>query len=252
MGFIQAKEFKVKVLSFLVLALSFSLNAHGITIEFPEDELAKESVLPVFEGGTVAVKSRRVVTKKKFEVGPMFGFIFNEPFFSPLTYGIHAGYHVNEFHSFALNGFLRQSDLSSDADQVDKDLAAGGSQIINFKVVPVPQYLLTLDYQLTPYYGKISMTKDFVMNLALYVFGGVGAMDVGGQMAPLLNVGVGQNLFITKRVGLRLDMKFLMYEGLNVTSNNATSTATAEVDASTFDKQFNVSPSVMLGLVVLL
>ncbi|MCC6138356.1 MAG: outer membrane beta-barrel domain-containing protein, partial [Bdellovibrionaceae bacterium] len=171
-------------------------------------------------------------------------------FFDPLTYGIHAGYHISEFSSFALNGFMRQEDISDDARQADQDLAS--TQPINFSVVPIPKYLVTLDYQMTPYYGKISMTKDYVMNLALYVYGGVGVTDLGGQMTWIADLGVGQNLFFTKNFGLRLDMKFLLYEGLDVTSNPATSTATAPVDAGSFDKQFNVSPSVMLGVIFLL
>lgn len=101
----------MKKFIFVLVSLFVSSIVSAATIEFPEEELAKESVLPVFEGGTVAVKSRRVVTKEKFEIGPMMGMIFNEPFFSPLTYGIHAGYHGNEFHSFAENAFLRQEEI---------------------------------------------------------------------------------------------------------------------------------------------
>lgn len=240
----------MKKFIFVLVSLFVSSIVSAATIEFPEEELAKESVLPVFEGGTVAVKSRRVVTKEKFEIGPMMGMIFNEPFFSPLTYGIHAGYHGNEFHSFAVNAFLRQEDISDDARQADSDLGPGAR--INFNVVPVPKYLITVDYQMTAYYGKISLTKETVMNLALYIYGGAGATDVGGQVTWIADIGVGQNLFFTKNMGMRLDMKFLMYEGLNVTSNRATTTATAPVDPGSFDTQFNVSPSVMLGLVFLL
>lgn len=241
----------MKNIIFVLASLLFIYNtASAVTIEFPEEELAKESVLPVFEGGTTAVKSRRVITKQKFEVGPMAGMIFNEPFFSPMAYGIHAGYHTNEFHSFAINAFMRNEDISADARQADSDL--GPSAKINFEVVPVPKYVVTLDYQMTPYYGKISLSKDTVMNLALYIFGGVGATDLGGEVTWLANLGVGSNLFLTKNFGLRLDMKFLMYEGLNVTSNSASTAATQPLDPGSFDSQFNVSPSVMLGVVFLL
>ena len=138
----------MKKIIFVLASLLAVSTASAVTIEFPEDELAKESVLPVFEGGTVAVKSRRVTTKQKIEVGPMAGMIFNEPFFSPMAYGIHAGYHSNEFHSFAINAFMRNEDISDDARQADKDLGPGAR--INFEVVPVPKYVVTLDYQLTP------------------------------------------------------------------------------------------------------
>ena len=239
---------------FLVLVstwMMLSSFATAVTIDLPQEELAKESVLPVFPDGTVAVKARRVVTKKKFGVGPMVGQIFNEPFFSPWAYGVHAGYHINEFHSFAVNAFMRDAKLSGDADQLDGSLTAG--QKINFPVVPLPEYVVTLDYQMTPYYGKISITKDFTMNLALYIYGGAGMTDLGGKSTWIANIGVGQNLFFTPRIGLRLDMKFLMYNGLDVLSRQTTTNAaTSTVDPNIFDTQFNMSPSVMLGLVFLL
>ncbi|MBY0384148.1 outer membrane beta-barrel domain-containing protein [bacterium] len=244
----------MKLCLLVFTTMFFSLSALAVTIELPEEELAKESVLPVFEGGTVAVKSRRVVTKQKFEIGPMLGMIFNEPFFSPWAGGIHAGYHINEFHSIAINAFKRDAKLSDDARQIDSDLATIGPTLtINFPVVPVPEYLATIDYQMTAYYGKISLGKESVMNLALYIYGGAGMTDLGGKMTWVADLGVGQNLFFTPRMGLRLDMKFLMYNGLDVTSRQTTTNAaTSDVDPGIFDTQFNISPSVMLGFVVLL
>jgi len=252
MVFTLEKEFSVKSLIVLLATLFLSLNAHSVTIEFPEEELAKESVLPVFEGGTTAVKSRRVVTKGRFEVGPMGGFIFNEPYFNPMTYGLHAGYHFNEFHSVALNAFLRNDGLSSDAEELDKTFPPPAKGF-NFKAMPAVKYLTTLDYQLTPYYGKISLSKDLVMNLTLYVYGGAGIIDIDGDKTWIANIGVGQNLFFTSRFGLRMDLKFLMYNGPNYTSIPAkTKVATGTVPASEFEKQFNFSPSIMIGAVVLL
>lgn len=244
----------MKLFLLVFTTMVFSLSTFAVTIELPEEELAKESVLPVFEGGTVAVKSRRVVTKQKFEIGPMAGMIFNEPFFSPWAFGIHAGYHINEFHSIAINAFKRDAKLSDDASQIDSDLATTGPTLtINFPVVPVPEYLATIDYQMTAYYGKISLSKEFVMNLALYIYGGVGMTDLGGEMTWVADLGVGQNLFFTPKMGLRLDMKLLMYNGLDVTSRQTiTNAATSDVDPGIFDTQFNMSPSVMLGFVVLL
>ena len=231
------------------------MPASAVTIELPEEELAKESVLPVFEGGTLAVKSRRVVRKQKFEVGPMVGMVYNEPFFAQLAYGLHAGYHFNEFHSLAIKAVMRDNSISDDAKQVDADLlASGASQVINFPVVPVPEYYVSLDYQMTAYYGKISLTKDSVMNLALYLTSGIGAINLGGnEMTWIANIGVGQNLFFTPRIGLRLDFKFLLYNGLDVTSNvAATNGASGKVDPGLFQSQFNISPTVMLGVVFLL
>ncbi len=247
------KSWLLGIATFFIAANFISTNVSAVTIELPEEELAKESVLPVFEGGTVAVKSRRVVTKQRFEVGPMAGMIFNEPFFSQYAGGLHLGYHFNEFHSLAIKAIMRDAKVSSDAHQVDSDLVSNGVGKINFDVVPVPKYYVSLDYQMSAYYGKISLTKETVMNLALYLTGGAGMIDLGGRTTWIANLGVGQNLFFTPRMGLRLDVKFLLYNGLDVTSQHTvTGPATGPVDPGIFSTQFNISPSVMLGWVFLL
>lgn len=230
----------------ILLAPSLST---AVTIEFPEEELAKESVLPVFEGGTTAVKSRRVNTKGRMEAGLAAGFIFNEPFFNPLIYGLRLGYHFNEFSSVQVSGFLKQDEVSSDAKEIDSDPATR----IGFQGVPVPKYLLMVDYQLTPYYGKISLTKDTVLNMNLFGVLGAGAIDVGGEVTWIANLGFGQNLYFTPRMAFRADLRFLFYEGPNVISiPTQTKAATTKLDPSAFDSQFNVSPSMTLGLVFLL
>lgn len=79
---------------FLLIGLT-SLNANAEVIRFPEDELAAESVLPVFDHPE-AVKNRNVVTKKKIELGSYLGYNLTEPFFNPLNLGVSATYHLSE------------------------------------------------------------------------------------------------------------------------------------------------------------
>lgn len=225
------------------------LTSSAVTIEFPEEELAKESVLPVFEGGTTAVKSRRVVSKGKFEAGLMGGFVFNEPFFNPMIFGLRLGYHMNEFSSIQVSGFLKQDEVSSDAKEID----SSPDTRIGFNAVPVPKYFLLVDYQLSPYYGKISLTKDTVLNMNLYGLAGAGIIDVGGEMTWIANIGLGQNLFFTPRFAIRTDLRVLFYEGPNVISRPLqTKVATTTLEPSAFDSQFNVSPSLTLGVIFLL
>lgn len=235
----------------LLLQLSvliFPLLSSAVTIEFPEEELAKESVLPVFEGGTTAVKSRRVITKNKLELGLMGGFIFNEPFFSPYVGGLRLGYHFNEFSSLQISGFMRDSKVSSDAEEIDSKPTTK----IGFSAVPVPKYFIMADYQLTPYYGKISLTKDTVLNMNLYGLMGAGLIDLGGKVSWIANLGLGQNLYFTPRISFRTDLRFLLYQGPNVLSNSATHDSTAVLPPSSFGSQFNVSPSLTLGVSFLL
>jgi hypothetical protein len=79
----------------LILPLLIASVAHTEVIEFPEDELATESVLPVFDQ-PVGVKNRSVNTAHRFELGVEAGYDMTEPFFSPYTIGGSATYHFNE------------------------------------------------------------------------------------------------------------------------------------------------------------
>lgn len=246
------KECSLKHLGFLTtsfLSLTFvAAVSQAATIEFPEEELAKESVLPVFEGQTKAVKSRRVETEKKIEVGGGLSFIFNEPIFETMAFNIHGGYHLNNFHSIHTNFTLRQDDLSDDANEIENTPGV----TFNFPVVPIPKWSLMLDYQITPYYGKISFTKNGVLNLDIFGIAGLGAIDVGGEVTLMANVGFGTNLYFTRRIALKADLKFLGYSAPQVINKTVTQPATGPLEPSAFESSFQISPALSVGLSFLL
>lgn len=240
-----------KIALYLLIPLFFCPSAYGTKVQFPKEELAKESVLPVFKGGNKAVLSRRVKTSKEIELGAGLGFIFNEPFFESMAFNFKAGYHLDSFHSLHLNFYMRQEELSGDAPKIDA--AAPSPPAINFDVVPIPQYFASLDYQITPYYGKISLTKNGVMNMSLFGVAGLGAVDVGGATTVLGNIGFGANVYMTRRVALKADLRFFMYNAPNVVSNPVlTQGATSKVDPGEFEEEFQLSPTATIGLSILL
>lgn len=199
----------------LLLILSFmTINAHAVTIEFPEEELARESVLPIFDNA-VAVKSRLVPTAKRFELGMTAGFGMNEPFFNTLRYGGHVGYHFNETHAVMLMGQLYGDGLNTNGQTLSDTVFGGRGERLRMDFAPQTTYHFMANYQITPYYGKISVFKDFVMNLSLYGLLGVGMMDLGGESTPVFNIGMGQKFYITKNWGLRADLGLMAYQGIN-------------------------------------
>ena len=185
-----------KLLSLILLLSGFQASA--VTIEFPEEELARESVLPVFENA-VAVKSRRVPTAKKFELGLASGFAMNEPFFETLRYGGHIGYDFNETHGVVVAGQFYSDGLNDNGQTLANTQLS--NEFIRMEFAPQPQYHLLVNYQITPYYGKISVFKDFVMNLSLYGLLGVGVIDIGGEATPAFNIGMGQKFYFSKNWG---------------------------------------------------
>lgn len=253
-----------KLLALIVLMSGF--NAYAVTIEFPKEELARESVLPVFEN-TVAVKARRVPTAKRFELGLAAGFAMNEPFFNTTRFGGHLGYQFNETHGFVASGQFYTEGLNSNGSTLSTtDLNNGaGETFIRMEYAPQPKYHLLLNYQITPYYGKISVFKDFVMNLSLYGIAGVGVIDVGGETAPALNLGLGQKFYFSKNWGIRADLGLMAYQGVNYflssgggssplqdTSAVTTDDVTSEVPVSAFEREMNYDLHLSVALIILI
>ena len=207
-----------------VFFLVMSVDSWAVTIEFPKEELARESVLPIFEN-TLAVKSRLVPTKNRFELGFSSGFAMNEPFFKPLRYGGHIAYHFTETHGFLIEAQLYQKGLNKNGENLrntnlitkerrDNPLYPYEDHI-RMDYAPQPEYHFLVNYQLTAYYGKISILKNFVTNLSLYGLFGAGMLSVGGENLPAFNFGFGQKFYFNKFMGVRLDLGFLLYQGVN-------------------------------------
>ncbi len=253
----------------ILVSLFFSWQAVAVTIEFPEEELARESVLPVFDNA-LAVKSRLVPTKGRVELGLAAGFAMNEPFFNTTRFGGHLAYHLTETHGIVLTGQLYTDGLGnngkalSQSDLID-DNPDTNQGFIRMEYAPQPTYHFFANYQITPYYGKISVFKDFVMNLSLYGLVGVGAIDIGGETVPALNLGIGQKFYFSKNWGIRADLGLMAYEGVNFfvgsdggqtplfdNVNNATDFEATDKLPSEFDRQMNYDMHFSVALIILI
>lgn len=251
-------------LSLIFSILFFSANLFAVTIEFPKEELARESVLPVFDN-TVAVKSRLVPTKGRVEVGAAMGLAMNEPFFESSRFGGHLAYHFTETHGLLLSGQMYSDGLGKNGQALaNTNLSKSGSAYIRMQYAPQPKYHFLASYQITPYYGKISVFKDFVMNLSLYGLLGAGVIDIGGETVPALNLGIGQKFYFSKNWGIRADLGLMAYEGVNYfvgkggsrtpledSSANPTFTATDKTPDE-FDRQMNYDLHFSIALIILI
>ena len=206
-------------LSMPVFIFLVSFNGMAFTIKFPEEELARETVLPFFED-TQAVKSRLVPTKGRAELGFASGFAMNEAFFKTLRYGGHLAYHFTETHGLLLEGQMYQKGLNENGQtlantNLHKDKVGEIEEFLRMDYAPQQEYHLTANYQITAYYGKISILKNFVMNLSLYGFLGGGIMNLGGDNVPAFNLGLGQKFYFNRSWGIRTDLGLMVYQGAN-------------------------------------
>jgi outer membrane beta-barrel protein len=223
------------------------------SIEFPDDELASESVLPVFDRSE-SVKNRAVRSAGRFEFGPTGSYSLLEPLFNPMSFGATATYHFSETNGINFFGTYFMKGLSDNGNNLNPVPGRTGSPSelnFNAQYAPAPKYLGLVNYQFTPFYGKISLTKDYIMNLALYGFVGGGMMGVGDSAAPVGNFGIGQKLYFSRNFALRMDLRFLGYSGPDVVSRNLAAEK-AEVSAEKFEKKLIFSSLVSVGAVFLL
>lgn len=191
----------------VLIVLLFSIESQAVKIQFPEDELASESVLPKFDNPE-PVKNRNVKTSGKFELTAMLGWTLNDVFVDPLTMGGMATYHLTEIHAlqFYMNKF---SGEINDYPQQIEDQTGGGSTPQISPSIPESVYLLA--YQITPYYGKLSTTKQGVTNMSIYGTAGLGMYKVDADNNFTLSAGLGTKVYFTKKFSLRLDYRWFFF-----------------------------------------
>jgi outer membrane beta-barrel protein len=240
---------KIILISFLTSLLLQPLSYAAETIELPEEELATESVLPVFDK-TVAVRNRLVETAGKVEVGGGLGFNLIEGLYTNTAFKGNFAYHFSEEKAVSFSLITGSSELSS----TGKDLKAGKGIQTSFdaSLAPTPDFFITGNYQYTAYYGKVSVSKTRAMNIALYGLAGGGLVSWSdGEMSPMLNAGIGQKFYFSPRFALRADLEMKIYQGPDITSEPLL-TGSSKLKSSDFSDETYFRPFLTVGFVFLL
>src|ERR1700680_1583743 len=96
----------------ILVMLLIGFNAFAEDIEVPEEELARETTLPVFSKRRI-VLNRNVVTTEKFEIGAGAGIEMNEPYYSQMMYGIQGTYNFTDVSALNVQTLFWSNGLSS-------------------------------------------------------------------------------------------------------------------------------------------
>ncbi len=199
-----------------VLCFIASINLGAQVIEFPDSELAQESVLPVFDKVEV-VKSRNVPTEERFEMGGGAGLNLTEALYDNKNFNFNLSYNFTNLHAVNFIGIMPLEGLSA----MGKDLAAGkglSGGRFDASLAPYPKSYMLLNYQITAYYGKISLSKNYVMNISLYGLAGLSSINLTDSSAVGAQVGMGQKFYLSKNLAIRMDLLGLTYSGPDPTS----------------------------------
>ncbi len=206
--------------------------AKADVIEFPDQELAREYVLPVFSKKRALI-DRNVSLSNRFEFRTTVGFRTDEPIYHFLSLLSSFSFYWNESNGIGLTGLYFFPGLSHSGQKLENE----GVQIeradkktvtqFYFKSgsAPYPVFAGFLTYQFTPLYGKISITKTLVFNLSLYSsigLGGIGFKYGSGplKVSPASQIGIGQKFYFNPYVALDGGIDLMVYLGPNPISPN--------------------------------
>lgn len=193
--------------AFLLQKVAFAAEV----VELPTEELAQESVYPVFDK-PVSVKNRNVTTAGRFEIGGYYGNALTEPIFNVSKFGVAGYYHWAEEHAVGLFFESNMSGLSKYGEQL-KDVpgsTAGSHIYLDFTRAPAPQSTLMVDYNFKAFYGKMSLSKSVVFNLSTFGSASAGFVKYQNKSYPGIAAGLGQKYYLTKQFSLRWDLRMFI------------------------------------------
>ncbi len=215
----RLQQMKYFYLFLLLFYLSF-LEAKEI--RFPDEELAPESVFPVFENNKKVTMNRRVQLKNKLGISGSFLGRMDEPFLHAFTFSGAVEFFFNETHGVRISSLYFWPGLSHIGLAISETKKL--KTVFDPGKVHHPQFGFFLSYVLAPLYGKISLATNVVTNLNLSIYFGLGALaldldynryqsDVRWTYAAL--VGFNQKVFIGRRFYLHGSLNFLIYHAPN-------------------------------------
>ncbi len=191
---------------FLVLTLLLNATVFADSdVAVPKDELATETVYPIFDQAK-SVRNRNVQTTGRIDVGLFGGLALTEPIANTTKFGIAANYHFNEYHSLGLFYVSNSSGLSKDAEGLKNDFG------LDFSRAPQPKSMIMFDYNYKPYYGKMSFTKNGVINTTIYGSTALGVIQYQHKTYPALAVGVGERFYFNKSFSLKTDLRLFVHQ----------------------------------------
>lgn len=227
--------------SWILFILCFiQLPAFASQIELPPEELAKETVLPVFDRPGI-VRMRNVQTAKRYEMGLNFGWLMSEPIFNTTRYGVSGYYHTNEESAWGFQFYANSSELSTYSKQLK-------TFDLDFSRAPKPEFMLHGDYNSKLFYGKLSVAKNSVVNTHLMGLLSAGVTKYTHKMLPGASVGLGYKVYFNSNLSLRTDLRLLVHQAPIPFKRGALGAANPVPDENSFKERIHYTNVLDLGL----
>jgi len=192
-----------------------------------------------------AVENRFFLKEGRFEATPLFGYVPNNPFARRYMFGGIFGYHFGESLSAQAEVLYSPDGGENDLKplvEVLLDRAANSAPITTGTGTPTSVFQQPLDkvslaanfgVALAPFYGKINLVGETVLNFDFYVTGGLGMVsksnytatydenqtdgnfvnlkEEGNEVKVSVSAGIGQNYFLNQFMAFKIDIRALFY-----------------------------------------
>lgn len=200
----------MKVISFILFILFFNKTfSYAKEISLDLKFLPKETVLPVVKD-KVFTKNKNILLDGKLSVILGAGFLLTEALFNSTSLSSSMHYNFTEAHALSLNFVYKISGLSDSGQSLVNN--SGGTAFALDQAPYIQAFYYTL-YKYTAYYGKISLSHDWVMNLTTsFNFGG-GVVKYSDANFPLTVVSADQSFYFNSNLAMNFDLGFLIYQG---------------------------------------
>jgi outer membrane beta-barrel protein len=136
---------------------------------------------------------------ENIEIGVFGGLMSVEDFGTNSVVGVRAAYHVTE--DFFVEAAYGQTTLG----QSSFERLSGGAQLLTDEQRDMTYYNVSLGWNLFP--GESFLGRRWAYKGGLYVIGGVGSTDFGGDNRFTINAGLGYRLIATDWLAFHVDVR---------------------------------------------
>ncbi|MCB9026191.1 MAG: outer membrane beta-barrel domain-containing protein [Bdellovibrionaceae bacterium] len=178
--------------------------------------LAELKVLSPFDD--IAVIQRRYMPKtNRFEFSAALGNSLNNAFFNNWGAIGRVAYYLTEKHGLEFQFFWLNSNERAITESLRND------QSVQTRSLVVPENYKGISYKYVPVYGKIALFNKRIIPFDLYFSVGGGLTNTGlEEEESTINLGTGQQFYITKAMALRWDFALNVYTADIYEDNNGT------------------------------